>query len=269
MEIISVMTKKDNSSNSDYAPIDKYCVHNKIDYCYYQDQQQLIDWGKIHQPDIVFCFGWSHLLPEEFLSIPKLYTIGFHPTLLPKNRGRHPLIWTIILGLESSGISFFEIDSDVDSGNILKQGNFEVSPLENATTLYEKILKVSGPLLLELIYEIENDLVESISQKEKGNVWRKRVEEDGKIDFRMTSLMIDRLVRALSVPYPGAHFSYRDKKYKVWRAEIISMNMDYHYEPGKVLCKNQKGIVVKTADGAIQLELDSKYLRDFEEGVYL
>ena len=33
--------------------------------------------------------------------------LGFHPSELPKNRGRHPLIWALALGLKKSASTFF------------------------------------------------------------------------------------------------------------------------------------------------------------------
>ena len=35
--------------------------------------------------------------------------------------------------------------------------------------------------------------------------------EDGKIDWRMNASTVNNLVRALSKPYAGAHFSYKEK----------------------------------------------------------
>ena len=45
----------------------------------------------------------------------------------------------------------------------------------------------------------------------KSNYWRRRSEEDGKIDWRMNSKNIERLVNALKDPYPGAYFIYKNK----------------------------------------------------------
>ena len=59
------------------------------------------------RPDIIFCFGWSRLIKEELLKIPKKGVVGYHPAMLPKNRGRHPLIWALALGIKTTGSTFF------------------------------------------------------------------------------------------------------------------------------------------------------------------
>ena len=66
------------------------------------------------KPDYIFCFGWSKILQEKILSIPSQGTIGFHPTKLPQNRGNHPIIWTIILGLRESATTFFYINEKIE-----------------------------------------------------------------------------------------------------------------------------------------------------------
>lgn len=58
-------------------------------------------------PDIIYCFGWSQLIKSEILNIPKLGVIGNHPAELPKNRGRHPIIWALALGLKQTASTFF------------------------------------------------------------------------------------------------------------------------------------------------------------------
>ena len=71
----------------------------------------------------LICIGWPVLFRKKILSIPKKKSIGFHPSELPKNRGRHPIIWSIVLGLKYTASSIFIINSEKipDSGNIITQ----------------------------------------------------------------------------------------------------------------------------------------------------
>ena len=90
-------------------------------------------------PDVIFCFGWSRLIKKTLLNIAPLGVIGFHPALLPANRGRHPLIWSLILGLKESGSTFFFMDEGADSGDILSQLNVSISEMDDAGTLYVNV----------------------------------------------------------------------------------------------------------------------------------
>ena len=62
--------------------------------------------------------------------------LGYHPTKLPANRGRHPLIWSLVLGLKQSASTFFFLDQDADSGDIISQKDFEILNTDDALALY-------------------------------------------------------------------------------------------------------------------------------------
>ena len=52
--------------------------------------------------------------------------VGYHPAKLPQNRGRHPIIWSLALGLKHSASTFFFIQNGVDNGDIISQHPFEI-----------------------------------------------------------------------------------------------------------------------------------------------
>ena len=81
---------------------------------------------------------------------------------------------------------------------------------------------------------------------------RKRNEDDGKIDWRMSAESIHNLVRGLSKPYVGAHFDFNDSRVKVWETEIVK-NKQLNIEPGKVIMHTKLGLIVKTGEDAILL----------------
>ena len=84
------------------------------------------------------------------------------------------------------------------------------------------------------------------------NSWRKRGQLDGKIDFRMSSRAIHRLVKSLTKPYVGAHVKWKDEDIKIWNTEEVEYKLD-NIEPGKILSVENNGITVKTYDSAIML----------------
>lgn len=68
----------------------------------------------------------------------------------------------------------------------------------------------------------------------------------------MTSYAIYNLVRALSRPYVGAEFTYKEQSFKVWKAKEVAVKLP-NIEAGKVLRADKNGILVKTYDNAILL----------------
>ena len=135
----------------------------------------------------------------------KFGVVGFHPALLPKNRGRHPLIWAKILGLKRTGSTFFFMNEGADTGDILHQSEFNISIEDDINDIYNKMTKVALNQI-EIFYpKLINGTYNRVKQIVDGNAWRKRTKIDGQIDFRMTTESILNLVRGLTKPFPGAH----------------------------------------------------------------
>jgi methionyl-tRNA formyltransferase len=76
----------------------------------------------------------------------------------------------------------------------------------------------------------------------------------------MSSYGIYNLVRALAKPYVGAHFLYKGKKIKVWKAAEIKKNSLTNCEPGKVLKVFENGsLLIKAYDNCVKvLEFEPK-----------
>ena len=207
-------------------------------------------------PDVLCVFGWSRLVPPDVIACARLGGIGFHPAPLPVGRGRHPLIWTILLGLEESAACFFRLGTGADDGDILARRNFRVAPDDTAGSLMAKVLAAGCAAVPELLKHLETRGVAGTPQDRAAAVaWRKREAADGRIDFRMTCAMIDRLVRALAPPYPGADAVHvRAGTGKIWRVEPRERPAAARFvEPGRVIGDDVGGPLVACGDGAVVL----------------
>ena len=254
-QVVGVCTKEKSEFNSDFAELRPICEKNKIPYKYVDNinSKDNCNWIKSLNPDVIFCFGWSNLLKKNILTLAPMGVLGFHPSELPKNRGRHPLIWALALGLKKSASTFFFMDEGIDSGEILSQKNFDILSNDDAQTLYDKMINIALLQIEEFLPQLEKKNYQTIKQNdETSNIWRKRVKTDGQIDFRMESQAIYNLVRALTKPYVGAHINYKEKEITVWKVEIVE-NKQNNIESGKVLDINEDKILVKTYDGAIRI----------------
>ena len=132
------------------------CKENNIPV-HFEDAQKIersIEFMKGHEPDVIFCFGWSYLLNQEFLTLPKLGVIGFHPANLPKNRGRHPIIWALALGLKETASTFFKMDKAADSGPILSQVNINIDFTDDAGSLYKKIISTAEQQIISFTEQL-------------------------------------------------------------------------------------------------------------------
>ena len=262
-EIIGVCTKEMSDFNSDFADLTILCNKNSILIKYLEDinSAENLNWINNLNPDIIFCFGWSSLIKKELLSLASMGIVGYHPAALPQNRGRHPLIWALALGLKKSASTFFFMQEGADDGDILSQKEFEILYEDDAKSLYNKVINIALIQIEEFLPKLQNNSFQRAKQDHNlANTWRKRGKEDGKIDFRMTSNAIYNLVRALTKPYVGAHIEYKRQDISIWKVEEINFDKN-NIEFGKVLKNNGKSITVKTYDSAIKIiEHDFKEL---------
>ena len=268
--IIGVCTKEKSNFNSDYANLIPLCKENNIPYKYVKDinSKESIEWIKSLKPDIIFCFGWSSLIKKELLNLPPMGVVGYHPAKLPHNRGRHPLIWALALGLKKSASTFFFMDKGVDSGDILSQVEFEIDYKDDARSLYGKVTNIALKQIENFLSKLENNTYKRIKQDHsKANYWRKRTKKDGEIDFRMSSRAIYNLVKALTKPYLGAHLMYKEKEIKIWKVEEVKYDLT-NIEPGKILEVKDDVILIKCYDNAIRI-LEHEFDKFPKNGEYL
>ena len=210
------------------------------------------------RPDVIFVFGPSQIVSAEVLSIPTLGCIGTHPALLPKNRGRHPLIWALVEGLNESGLTFFYLDQGTDSGDILWQQPFPITLEDDAGTLYERVKLLAGEGIAEFLPQLEQGVASRMPQDHaKATYWRKRTEADGEINWSGSAMQAYNLIRALTHPYVGAHTFLSDHRVLVWRNGLISdpawHGAGLNSTPGEVMKCNDGRIAVRTGDGLLEL----------------
>ena len=255
--IVGLITKNESKFNSDFADLTPIALTNKIPHIYREknNEEDLVTFIKEKNPHIVYCFGWSHILPNTILSIPSYGVVGFHPAELPNNRGRHPIIWALFLGLKTTASSFFLMDEGVDTGDLISQEKIDIDECDTARTLYTKITTRALEQILSFSKKLEQEKGKIIIKRQninQGNIWRKRSKKDGKIDFRMSTEAILNLIKALTFPYVGAHIEYLNDEVKVWNAREENFS-GQNIEPGKVISADNNELVVKTYDGAIRI----------------
>lgn len=256
-EIVGVVTKSASKFNADFCDITPLCREYGVPYYCTEapNDDQTFQFIMDCRPDMVYCFGWSHLISERIIEAIPHGIVGFHPAALPHNRGRHPIVWALALGLESTASSFFMIEKEADTGAIVSQCPIPISYSDTAATLINKILACGVEQVVELWSAFERGTVRFRPQnRQEGNAWRKRGRHDGEIDWRMSSRSIYNLVRALTKPYVGAHFVYGEKDVKVWSVEEVIDPSYANIEPGKVIeAGNNGSILVKTGENLVRL----------------
>jgi len=270
VELVGVVTRANSPQNADFRDLTPLGRRAGCPVFVAEggDQSDMREWLSKLAPEAIFCFGWSYLLRPEILAIPPSGVIGYHPAALPHNRGRHPIIWTLALGLKETASTFFLMDEGADSGDIVSQVPVNVGLEDDAASLYQRLTDTALIQLRSLTTDLARGTLQRTPQDHsQTNSWRKRGPRDGLIDWRMPGYGIYNLVRALSHPYLGAHCVQNGREIKIWRVEPIS-DAPLNIEPGKVIRASGRHFEIKCGDGAVRV-LEHEFAPLPEEGSYL
>lgn len=209
------------------------------------------------KPDLLVVLGWSEILPARLLDIPTIGTVGTHAALLPHNRGSAPINWALIHGEKVTGNTMMWLDPQVDSGAIVDQVEFPITPYDTCKTLYDQVAVANGTMLMRLIENLEKGIkpILPIVNKTDEPILPRRRPKDGLLNWNQSGEAIYNFVRALTDPYPGAFTYLEGKKYLIWKATLLPIPAPV--EPGKIagtaygFADNSCGVVVGTTTNAI------------------
>jgi methionyl-tRNA formyltransferase len=245
-----------SSVHSDYCDLMPRCQSHDIPCRYMNAPEDLDVMLDEFNADLLLVWGWSRLIKSATYKNLQYGAVGFHPSPLPKGRGRHPLIWTILLGLRQSAVTFFVITEEADAGEILVQRAFDLPRDVDARHLMELVISEGCKAVPSLLNQLQTKGIRGCLQnEEEAVVWRKRSETDGRIDFRMNALAVDRLVRALNTPYPGATATHVTAgTARVWQTRIVPRPARSEFiEPGRIVDVIDEIPIIACGEAAIML----------------
>jgi methionyl-tRNA formyltransferase len=201
------------------------------------------------EPRHVFVIGWSQICRKAFLDIPTDGAIGFHPALLPENRGRAVIPWTILQRKPEAGATLFWMDEGMDSGDVLAQERVELANDETAATLYRKMNESLRAMLDRVIPLLQTGEAPRLPQDQsKATYCAKRTPADGLIEWAMPAESVWTHIRAVGEPYPGAFTYFKGRKLLVWEAEYVGEG-PYTGLPGQIQALDDSGALVQCGDG--------------------
>ncbi len=113
--------------------------------------------------DLIVCAHAHVFVSERARERTRLGGIGYHPSLLPRHRGRDAVRWTIHMGDEVSGGTVYWLSNRVDAGPMAAQDWVWVRPDDDASSLWRREL---FPLGVRLLRETLRDLAAGVIVKE-------------------------------------------------------------------------------------------------------
>ena len=246
---------RDKSAISGLVDIADFCIANKLDYDYVSDYSLKKEPTEILgvDVDILWVCGWQRLLPDAFIEVANIATIGAHGSCdgILKGRGRSPQNWALIIGARKFQISIFKISSGVDDGDVIDTKEYELTTYDSINTSYIKATYLIAKMFSKVFFDPA--LVE-VAAKQKGGAtyFPKRTKEDGNIDWSMLTLDIHNQIKALEAPYPNAFSRCCGATIFINRSVPICVSTTF--QPGEVIQLLEDGtFLVACGDGFLQV----------------
>ncbi|MCR5169594.1 MAG: methionyl-tRNA formyltransferase [Desulfovibrio sp.] len=217
-------------------------------------QAEAVPLLKSFEPDFLVVAAYGMILPQAVLDVPKFAPVNVHTSLLPRYRGAAPVQRALMDGLEETGVSIMRIEAGLDTGPVYAQQT--VSCLgENQGTLFVKLAKASGPLLLETLRAVaEGRAVEHPQDEALASYASKVTKQEGWIAFDRPAVQVEAMLRGLT-PDPGAHVLFRledgrEMSCILEQAELCAMPETL--AAGEIWASRKK-LVIGCAEGALSI----------------
>ncbi len=200
---------------------------------------------------IVLCIGFDRLIPKFYLD--KIKFLNFHPSILPKYRGRHSVVWAILNDETKVGYSIHEVNEWLDDGAIIYA--FETSNKINLNSqdifiLFLDDFKNNISLILSDYLLGKCDL--KVQNKSEASWVPKRTKKDLVIDFTMTTKYYVNFLRAIIPRYSYPIINYKNQQIEIRKAFVKQSSI--FTTVGIIVNIDLEGIWITCLDGYLIIQ---------------
>ncbi len=189
--------------------------------------------------------GWEPYVP---------YAFNFHPSPLPDGRGPYPLFKAILDAAPEWGVTAHALEPAFDTGPILAQKRFALSPQETHDTLLAKCQMAARDMTIRLAEDLPQLWREAKSQG-PGTYWPRITQTDRTIKWTGSVSDVLRTIRAFG---SIEAFAQVDSRYiYVWEAS--GWQEKHGFRPGTLVHKHRRHMVIAARDGLVQITGWSPY----------
>ena len=147
-------------------------------------------------------------------------------SLLPKYRGAAPIQWAVLNGDKKTGITTMYMEKGMDTGDMIKKEEVEITREDTTKTMFEKLAIVGKNVLLETLKMIEEGNICREKQDESKATYAPMISKDmGIINFNTSFEEIYNKIRGLN-DFLVARIVIQGKIYKIWKAYDKKYNIE-------------------------------------------
>lgn len=194
--------------------------------------------------------------PDSFTHLPRLGTIQYHPSLLPKYRGPSSINWPIIRGDARTGLTIFRPNEGLDEGPVVLQKECDIGPDETIGEVYfNKLFPMGIEAILEAADLVHAGRHREVAQDESQASYEGWCRDaEARIHWAHHVDFVYNLVRGCN-PAPGAWTTLNGKKVQIFdaRKHVFRRFADVAGKIGEVSAVGDKSFRVTAQGGTIEV----------------
>lgn len=196
---------------------------------------------------LIICAGYKTIISKDILK--KKTIINTHPSLLPKYRGLHGLVWAMLNFEKELGFTIHLMNEKIDDGDIIEQYKITYNG-ETSKEIMDKFDRYIENNLGRVVKQFINREIVPIKQNINRATWTPRRNiDDCIINFNWDKKFIDMFFKALVRPYPLPIIKVKDRLYEINDYRFIEIN--YYTQNAKVVNIEDNDVYIKTKDGLL------------------
>ena len=173
--------------------------------------------------------------------------VSTSPPIMAPAMGAAPIAWAIIRGEVETGITTFQMDPGMDTGDMLLQERVPIGSEETAGELATRLSRVGAEVLLGALERL--DSLAPMPQDHAAATLAPRLKkEDGWLRLNEPAPILVNRVRGCN-PWPGATAETPRGRIFIWRA--TALDEPFTAEPGEIVRVASGALAIATGDGLL------------------
>jgi methionyl-tRNA formyltransferase len=195
-------------------------------------------------------------VPQELAKIPRLGTIQYHPSLLPKYRDPSAINWAIALGETKTGLTIFRPSDGLDEGEVILQKEVAIGTNDTLGSVYfDHLFPLGIKALLEAADLVAAGKHQEVVQDEAlANYEGWFDQAAARIHWSSHITQIHNLIRACN-PAPGAWTMVGEQKVQIYdvKKHIVATYGAVKGKPGQITAIGPESFFVACHGGQIEV----------------
>jgi methionyl-tRNA formyltransferase len=190
-----------------------------------------------YRADVAVVAAFGQILPKAVLDVPRHGSINVHGSILPRYRGAAPIAWAIMRGETEAGITTFQMDAGMDTGDMILREATAIGAAETAGELSARLAQIGARLLLQTLEGL--DSLPRIPQDPALATLAPRLKkEDGWLRPAYPARDLVNRIRGCN-PWPGAALMTPAGRLMIWHAQAIPNPVSE--APGTLISRSPEG----------------------------